>query len=78
VYQEIAPPERLVSTESWDGDWSDTLNALILTEESGKTTMTNAVRYQAKEARDAALQPGMKEGMAASYDRLAEYLQTMA
>jgi uncharacterized protein YndB with AHSA1/START domain len=32
VYKEIAPPERLVSTESCGGNWPETLNTLILTE----------------------------------------------
>ena len=41
VYQEIVPPERLVSTESWGGDWPETLNTLILSEEDGKTTITS-------------------------------------
>src|SRR5215475_12819686 len=36
VYQEIVPPERLVSTDSWGGDWPETLNTLLLTEENGK------------------------------------------
>jgi uncharacterized protein YndB with AHSA1/START domain len=78
VYTEIAPPERLVSTESWGGDWPETLNTLILTEEDGKTTITTTVLYPSKEARDAALQTGMKEGWAQGLDRLAEYLRTMA
>ena len=39
VYREIAPPERLVTTESWGGDWPETLNTLVLTEEDGKTTI---------------------------------------
>ena len=26
VYKEITPPERLVSTESWGGNWPETLN----------------------------------------------------
>lgn len=30
VYQEIAPPERLVSTEALGGDWPETLNTLVL------------------------------------------------
>jgi uncharacterized protein YndB with AHSA1/START domain len=32
------------------------------------------VLYPSKEARDAALKTGMKEGMTQSYDRLEEYL----
>ena len=78
VYREIVPPERLVSTESWGGDWPETLNTLVLTEEDGKTTITSTVLYPSKEARDAALKTGMKEGVSLSFDRLAEYLQTLA
>lgn len=76
-YREIARPERLVSTESWGGDWPETLNTLVLSEKSGKTTITVTVRYPSKEARDAATETGMKEGAAQSYDRLAEYLRTL-
>ncbi len=78
VYREITPPERLVSTESWGGDWPETLNTLVLSEKDGKTTITITVLYPSKEARDAALQTGMKDGVSESFDRLAEYLRTMA
>jgi uncharacterized protein YndB with AHSA1/START domain len=77
VYKEIEPPERLVSTESWGGDWPETLNTLILSGENGKTTITSRIRYPSKEARDAALETGMKEGVSQSFVRLAEYLRTM-
>jgi uncharacterized protein YndB with AHSA1/START domain len=77
-YREITPPERLVSTESWGGDWPETLNTLILSEENGKTTISQTVLYPSKEARDAALETGMKEGVSMSFDRLAEYLPKMA
>lgn len=77
VYQEITQPERLVSTESWGSDWAETLNTLVLTEKGGKTTITSTVLYPSKEARDAALNSGMKEGVNASFDRLAEHLQLM-
>jgi uncharacterized protein YndB with AHSA1/START domain len=78
VYQEVTPPERLVATESWGGDWPDTLNTLVLSEEDGKTTITQTILYPSKDARDAALKTGMTDGMAVSFDRLAEHLQTMA
>ena len=78
VYQEIVPPERLVSTEAWGGDWPETLNTLALSEEDGKTTITSRVLYPSKEARDAALKTGMKDGVSLSFDRLAEHLRTMA
>lgn len=76
-YRENVPPERLVSTEAWGGNWPETLNTLVLTEEDGKTTMTCTVLYPSKEARDAALGTGMKEGWSASYDLLDAYLPTM-
>jgi uncharacterized protein YndB with AHSA1/START domain len=75
VYREIEPPERLVFTESWGGDWPETLNTLILTEENGKTTMTCTVYYPTPEAREAALGTGMKEGWAQSYELLDEHLR---
>lgn len=74
VYREIAPPERLVSTEAWGGDWPETINTLLLTEHAGKTTICQSVRYPSREARDAALQTGMADGMEASYARLTSYL----
>jgi uncharacterized protein YndB with AHSA1/START domain len=72
------PPERLVSTESWGGDWPETLNTLILSEEEGKTTITQRVLYPSKEAREAALRTGMKEGVSLSFNRLDEHLRAMA
>jgi len=78
VYREIAPPERLVCTESWGGDWPETLNTLILSEEGGKTTIRQSVRYPSKEARDAALKTGMLEGASQGFNRLDEYLATLA
>jgi len=74
VYQEIVPPERLVSTESWGGDWPEILNTLVLSEESGKTRATITLLYPTKEARDAAVKTGMTTGMSASFNRLEIYL----
>jgi uncharacterized protein YndB with AHSA1/START domain len=77
TYREIARPERLVSTESWGGEWPETLNTLTLSEQDGRTTITETVRYPSKEARDKAMATGMKEGVAQSFDRLAAHLRTM-
>jgi uncharacterized protein YndB with AHSA1/START domain len=78
VYREIAPPERLVNTESWGGDWPETVNTLVLTEEAGRTKMVCTVLYPSKEARERAMGTGMKEGWSESYDHLDEYLRTLA
>jgi uncharacterized protein YndB with AHSA1/START domain len=77
LYKEIIAPDRLVTTESWGGDWPETVNTLTLSEKNGKTTMTQTVLYPSKEARDAALKTGMKDGASESFDRLARHLQTM-
>jgi uncharacterized protein YndB with AHSA1/START domain len=76
TYREVTPPERLVSTESWGGPWPETVNTLTLVEKDGKTTVTLTILYPSKEAREAALKTGMKDGMAQSFDRLAAYLRT--
>jgi uncharacterized protein YndB with AHSA1/START domain len=77
VYKEVKPPELLVSTESWGDPWPETINTLSLTEKDGKTTATTTILYTSKEARDAALKSGMKEGVAISFDRLSDYLRTI-
>jgi uncharacterized protein YndB with AHSA1/START domain len=77
-YREIAPPERLVSTEWWGDPWPETINTLVLSEQQGKTTITLTILYPSKDARDAAFKTGMKDGVSESYDRLAAYVRTMA
>jgi uncharacterized protein YndB with AHSA1/START domain len=75
VYKEVTPPERIVNTESWGGDWPETLNTVVFTEEDGKTTLTLTILYPSKDARDAAIATGMKDGVSLSYDRLASMLE---
>ena len=72
----VAPPERLVHTEEWGGDWPETVNTIVFTEKNGKTIVTCTVTYPTKAARDAALGTGMKDGWSASYDRLDDYGRT--
>jgi uncharacterized protein YndB with AHSA1/START domain len=76
-YREVQPPERVVSSESWGPDWPETLNTAVFSEHAGKTTATIVLLYASKEARDAALKTGMKQGMALSYDRLENYLLSL-
>jgi uncharacterized protein YndB with AHSA1/START domain len=78
VYREIVPPERLVCTESWGADWPETLNTVVLSEKDRQTTITLTVLYPSKEARDSAMKTGMTDGMSMTFDRLEEYLRTMA
>jgi uncharacterized protein YndB with AHSA1/START domain len=73
-YREVSPPERLVYTERWGGDWPEALNTLVLTEEGGKTRTVATVLYPSQDARDKAIGTGMEDGWAISYDRLDEHL----
>ena len=76
-YREVAPPVRVVSTESWGAEWPETVNTMVLTESEGQTTITITVRYPTKEARDAALKTGMKEGMDQGFAQLDDLLDTL-
>jgi uncharacterized protein YndB with AHSA1/START domain len=80
VYREIVPPERIVVTEQFDEAWypGQALITLVLTEKDGKTTATQTVQYESQAARDAVLKSPMESGVAASFDRMAELLATMA
>ena len=78
VFQEVMPPEGLVTTESFDDYPGESLNTLTLSEEEGRTTMTTRVLYPSKEVRDAVIQSGMQEGASETFDRLTEYLPSMA
>ena len=75
--KELKVPERLVTTERWGPEWPETVNELVLAETGGKTTMTLTINYPSKEARDAATQTGMKEGLDASFGRLDRVAESL-
>jgi uncharacterized protein YndB with AHSA1/START domain len=72
VYREVVAPERVVATEKFDNAWypGEGLNTLVLVEHGGRTTLTQTMRYESREARDAVLKTGMQEGVTAGYARL--------
>lgn len=80
TYHEIDAPKRIVNTEVFDEDWTggEAWWKLELEERNGKTILTTTGRYSSKEARDGALNSGMSDGMADSYNRLAAFLATQA
>jgi uncharacterized protein YndB with AHSA1/START domain len=80
VYREIVPQERLVCTELFDEAWyaGESLITTTLVEQGGRTTMTSTMLYVSQEVRDGVLKSGMESGVAASYDRLAELLASLA
>src|SRR5437899_1516525 len=66
-----------LSTQLFDEDWTggETIVSTEIVEKDGKSTITTTVRYASREARDAALQTGMAQGMEAGYERLDDLLQ---
>jgi uncharacterized protein YndB with AHSA1/START domain len=79
VYQQIDHPERLVTTEYFEGDEFEnmgggTINTMVLAEDGATTTMTLTSLYRTKEDRDRVLQTGMAEGAEESLQRLDEVL----
>ena len=79
VYREIAAPARIVATEKFDEAWypGEAVGTLVLSEQDGKTVVTQTVLYQSREVRDDVLKSGMEKGVTAGYDRLAELLATL-
>ena len=79
--REVVPPERLVQTFEYEGaPGAVMVDSLTLTEHDGRTTLTATSTLEAgsPEAVDAMLQSGMAEGAAETYDRLEEYVHTLA
>jgi uncharacterized protein YndB with AHSA1/START domain len=76
VYREIAAPDRLVFSETWDDNWTggETLVTMTFVERDGKTTVTQTVQYSSRAAREAALKTGMTRGVEQAYQRLDEIL----
>jgi len=72
VYREVVAPERIVSTERFDEAWypGESVNTLVLVEQGGRTTLTQTMLYESREAREAVIKSGMEKGVEASYDRL--------
>jgi uncharacterized protein YndB with AHSA1/START domain len=77
VWLEIAPPERLVHTESFDDLPGESQVATEFAEQSGRTTLTITARAPSKEVRDAILGGGT-DGIAEGYGKLAEILAASA
>lgn len=79
VFREIVPPERIVATEKFDDAWypGEAVGTVVLVEQDGRTTLTQTILYQSREARDAVLKTPMEDGVAMGYDRMAELLVSL-
>jgi uncharacterized protein YndB with AHSA1/START domain len=76
TFREIKRPERIVHSELFDEDWTggETLVTTVFNDQDGKTLMRQTILYASREARDAVLKSPMEDGVAQSYNRLAELL----
>jgi len=72
VFREIVRPERLVASEKFDESWypGEAVDTTVFVEKGGKTTVTLAVLYASKEARDGVLRSPMATGVEESYQAL--------
>ena len=73
-YREITAPERLVHSERMDGTEGEALCTLTFVESGARTTLSTTMLFSSKDARDEALQSGMTDGMAVSYERMEEVM----
>jgi len=65
VYREIVPLQRIVRTEIFDQDptQSESLGTLLLSEQNDRTTLTITVLYPSRDARDHALKACVDKGV---------------
>jgi uncharacterized protein YndB with AHSA1/START domain len=77
-YRSIDTPERIVSTEVYEGfPDAAALNTIGFEERAGVTTMTIAVLHSCKEHRDAHIASGMESGMQVSMNRLENTVRAL-
>jgi uncharacterized protein YndB with AHSA1/START domain len=77
VFREVVAPERLVTTEAYDGGPNETLNTVTFAEREGRTTVTCRILFSSQELRDRRLKTNMARGAAEGFDRLEEMLATL-
>jgi len=70
-YREIAPEERIVTTEVFEGfPDAESVNTMTLRDDGGHTVLQTLVRHSSREHRDGHVQSGMEAGMQETFDRL--------
>jgi uncharacterized protein YndB with AHSA1/START domain len=76
TFREIIAPERIVASETFDPPWypGECMNTMALKEESGRTLLTQTLRYESNAAREMVIKSPMEGGVAVSYDRLEQML----
>jgi uncharacterized protein YndB with AHSA1/START domain len=71
-YRDIAEPERIVHAERFEEAWypAEAIVTTAFDEAGGATTVTMTCLYESREGRDMAVEAGMANGVARSYEHL--------
>ena len=77
-FREVSPVDRLVCTESWGGDWAETVNTMVFTDEGGGTLLTSTMVYPSTAERDRAAETGMADGAGRSFDLMDDLLAALS
>jgi uncharacterized protein YndB with AHSA1/START domain len=78
-YRDIVRPERIVWTFEFEGmPGHVSVETMIFDDLGGRTRITGTAVFDSVEDRDGMIQSGMEQGAAESYDRLGDYLRTLA
>jgi uncharacterized protein YndB with AHSA1/START domain len=77
VYQEIAPPERLVHTELLEPHPDGLIVTITLEERDGKTYYRSLSQAVSKEQRDAVIASGMEVGAELALERMEEVARSL-
>ena len=80
-FREVAPTDRLVTTEVYEGAPEGTGEGIItttFTEEGGRTTLTQLCDYGSREVRDTVIESGMESGMQSSMDELEKVAASLS
>jgi uncharacterized protein YndB with AHSA1/START domain len=83
TYREIAPNERVVSTELYEGipgatEEDATINTVTFEDVGGRTRLTTLVECRIREIRDAIIGSGMEGGMQEAFDKLDAVASSLA
>jgi len=84
VYREIEEPERVVYTDYFsdaEGNEAEGMPAsdstMLFLEHEGKTKLVSKTLYESEEALKTVLDMGMEQGIAETWDRLEEHLESL-
>ena len=77
-YLEIAPSERIVSTEVYEGaPEAEAVNTITFDEQDGRTTLSILVQHASMEFRDMHINSGMEVGMQEGMDKLEQIARSL-